>query len=296
MITTRADRHPDGPHHARLGRHRPRARRRRHDGFALAAARRLGRRTRPPIELVDKAQTARRRAARGRRGRHRARQGRRRVPRRRHAGGGEDLGRPAPRHRAGRRSADRSTPVLQRQRRHVPVRRPRRRRRGRHATPARCKHLRQVACDDAGRVLNPMLLEGQIHGGIAQGAAQALLEEVRYDDDGNPVTSNLADYGMISAAELPSFEVVHMETPTFRQPARRQGHRRVGHDRFDARRAVGRRRRRRATSASATSTCPPPPSGSGRPSTPQGDDRGLALRDSPDECQRRAIRWGVTGA
>ena len=68
-----------------------------------------------------------------------------------------------------------------------------------------------------------MLLEGQIHGGIAQGTAQALLEEVRYDDDGNPVTSNLADYGMISAAELPSFEVVHMETPTFLNPLGAKG-------------------------------------------------------------------------
>ena len=78
----------------------------------------------------------------------------------------------------------------------------------------RVKHLRQVACDDAGKVLNPMLLDGQIHGGVAQGVAQALLEEVLYDADGNPITSNLADYGFISAAELPSVEVVHMETPT----------------------------------------------------------------------------------
>ena len=85
------------------------------------------------------------------------------------------------------------------------------------------KHLRQIACDDAGRVVNPMLLDGQIHGGIAQGAAQALLEEVRYDEDGNPVTSNLADYGMISAAELPSFEVIHMETPTFVNPLGAKG-------------------------------------------------------------------------
>lgn len=75
-------------------------------------------------------------------------------------------------------------------------------------------HIAHVACDDAGRVLNPMLLEGQIHGGVAQGAAQALLEEVIYDQDGNPTTSNLADYGFISAAELPSITVVHMETPT----------------------------------------------------------------------------------
>ena len=76
------------------------------------------------------------------------------------------------------------------------------------------RHLRHVACDDAGKVLNPMLLEGQIHGGVAQGTAQALLEEVRYDEDGNPITSNLTDYAMISAAELPSIEVIHMETPT----------------------------------------------------------------------------------
>ncbi len=84
-------------------------------------------------------------------------------------------------------------------------------------------HLRHVACDDAGRVLNPLILEGQIHGGVAQGTAQALLEEVRYDDDGNPITSNLADYAMISAAELPSIEVVHSETPTFVNPLGAKG-------------------------------------------------------------------------
>ena len=76
------------------------------------------------------------------------------------------------------------------------------------------RHIAHTACDDAGKVLNPMLLEGQIHGGVAQGAAQALLEEVMYDADANPITSNLADYGFISAAELPSVTVVHMETPT----------------------------------------------------------------------------------
>jgi carbon-monoxide dehydrogenase large subunit len=83
--------------------------------------------------------------------------------------------------------------------------------------------IRHLACDDAGRVLNPLLLEGQIHGGIAQGAAQALLEEVRYDSDGNPITSNLADYAFITAAELPSVEVVHMETPTFMNPLGAKG-------------------------------------------------------------------------
>jgi aerobic carbon-monoxide dehydrogenase large subunit len=78
----------------------------------------------------------------------------------------------------------------------------------------RVELTRMITVDDAGRILNPLLAEGQRHGGIAQGAAQALLEEVRYDDDGNPVTANLADYAAISAAELPSFELVAMETPT----------------------------------------------------------------------------------
>ena len=68
------------------------------------------------------------------------------------------------------------------------------------------------------------------------------MEEVRYDEDGNPVTSNLADYAMISAAELPSFEVVHMETPTPLNPLGAKGIGESGHDRVDAGRAVGRRR------------------------------------------------------
>jgi carbon-monoxide dehydrogenase large subunit len=74
--------------------------------------------------------------------------------------------------------------------------------------------LRHITADDAGPVLNPVLMEGQRHGGIAQGAAQALLEEVLYDADGNPLTSTLADYAAITAAELPSFELLTSETPT----------------------------------------------------------------------------------
>jgi carbon-monoxide dehydrogenase large subunit len=74
--------------------------------------------------------------------------------------------------------------------------------------------LRHIAVDDAGRIISPLLAEGQVHGGIAQGVAQALLEEVVYDVDGNPLTSTLADYSFISAAELPSFEARFTETPT----------------------------------------------------------------------------------
>jgi carbon-monoxide dehydrogenase large subunit len=74
---------------------------------------------------------------------------------------------------------------------------------------------RLVACDDAGTIMNPLLAEGQIHGGIAQGVAQALMEEVVYDADGTPRTTNFADYPVISSAELPSFELVPMATPTW---------------------------------------------------------------------------------
>jgi carbon-monoxide dehydrogenase large subunit len=74
--------------------------------------------------------------------------------------------------------------------------------------------LRHVAVDDCGTLVNPLLAEGQVHGGLAQGAAQALLEEIRYDTDGNPLTANFADYSIVSMAELPSFERVEMVTPT----------------------------------------------------------------------------------
>jgi carbon-monoxide dehydrogenase large subunit len=78
--------------------------------------------------------------------------------------------------------------------------------------------LRHVTADDAGPILNPLLFEGQRHGGIAQGAAQALVEEILYDDDGNPLTATLMDYGAITAAELPSFELLTSETPTTVNP------------------------------------------------------------------------------
>jgi aerobic carbon-monoxide dehydrogenase large subunit len=83
--------------------------------------------------------------------------------------------------------------------------------------------IRLVTVDDAGTVLNPVLAEGQRHGGIAQGVAQALLEEMVYDTDGNPLTSTLADYAIITAAELPSFELLPGETPTDINPLGAKG-------------------------------------------------------------------------
>lgn len=82
---------------------------------------------------------------------------------------------------------------------------------------------RLVACDDAGNIVNPMLAEGQRHGGIAQGVAQALFEEVRYDPDGNPLTATLADYGVPSAADLPRWELVPIATPTPMNPLGAKG-------------------------------------------------------------------------
>ena len=83
--------------------------------------------------------------------------------------------------------------------------------------------IRHLSVDDAGTVLNPLLAEGQRHGGIAQGVAQALLEEVIYDADGNPLTATLADYATITAAELPSFELVTSQTPTTMNPLGAKG-------------------------------------------------------------------------
>jgi carbon-monoxide dehydrogenase large subunit len=85
------------------------------------------------------------------------------------------------------------------------------------------KMLRHIAVDDCGRILNPLLVRGQQHGGIAQGAAQALYEWVQYDDDGNPVTSNLADYAIPSAAELCSFETSNTQTDSPRNPLGAKG-------------------------------------------------------------------------
>ncbi len=76
-------------------------------------------------------------------------------------------------------------------------------------------HLRRlIAVDDAGTLINPLVAEGQVHGGLAAGIAQALFEELRYDEDGNPQNANLVTYCMPAAPELPQFEVVEMETPT----------------------------------------------------------------------------------
>ncbi len=73
---------------------------------------------------------------------------------------------------------------------------------------------RYIAVDDCGRQLNPLLVEGQIHGGIAQGIGQAMIEGVEYTEDGQLLTATLMDYAMPLASELPSFETDSTVTPS----------------------------------------------------------------------------------
>jgi carbon-monoxide dehydrogenase large subunit len=70
-----------------------------------------------------------------------------------------------------------------------------------------------VAADDFGNIINPMIVEGQVHGGIAQGIGQALLEGVHYDETGQLLTASFMDYAMPRADDLPSFSVSHQNTP-----------------------------------------------------------------------------------
>ena len=85
------------------------------------------------------------------------------------------------------------------------------------------KVIRHIAVDDCGTVLNPLLVAGQIHGGIAQGMAQALYEEFVYDFDGNPLTGTLTDYAIPTIGEIPIVDLVSMETPTPNNPLGAKG-------------------------------------------------------------------------
>jgi carbon-monoxide dehydrogenase large subunit len=83
--------------------------------------------------------------------------------------------------------------------------------------------LRYVAVDDAGRIINPLLAAGQIHGGITQGIGQALYEEILYDAEGQPRTTSLLDYALPTADKVPSFETDHTETPGTTNPLGAKG-------------------------------------------------------------------------
>ena len=70
---------------------------------------------------------------------------------------------------------------------------------------------RFIVAEDCGRVVNPMIVDGQVHGGVAQGIGAALFEEVVFNEDGQPVTASLVDYLIPTATEIPNIDVVHIE-------------------------------------------------------------------------------------
>jgi len=85
--------------------------------------------------------------------------------------------------------------------------------------------LDYVVVEDGGVLLNPMIVDGQIHGGVAQGIGTALYEEMRFSADGQPSSANLADYLVPGAPEIPGIRVIHMETPS---PYTRFGQKGIG--------------------------------------------------------------------
>src|SRR6185503_802354 len=78
--------------------------------------------------------------------------------------------------------------------------------------------LRYVVVHDCGRVINPLIVEGQIQGGIAQGVGGALFERLVYDPDGQLINGTLMDYGLPRANDVPDVEMHHQETPSTRNP------------------------------------------------------------------------------
>jgi aerobic carbon-monoxide dehydrogenase large subunit len=78
--------------------------------------------------------------------------------------------------------------------------------------------IKYVAVDDCGTVINPVIVEGQVHGGVAQGIAEAMYEEAVYDEGGNLLTSSMSNYRVPSAAEIPSFIIDRTETPSSTNP------------------------------------------------------------------------------
>jgi carbon-monoxide dehydrogenase large subunit len=77
--------------------------------------------------------------------------------------------------------------------------------------------------DDCGRIINPLLVEGQVHGGAAQGIGQALMESMVHGVDGEPMVGGFSEYAVPHAADLPAFETGHTETPTKLNPLGARG-------------------------------------------------------------------------
>ncbi len=112
------------------------------------------------------------------------------------------------------------------------------------------------AVDDCGPQINPVIVEGQVHGGVVQGVGQALWEEAVYDDNGQLLTGSLRDYAIPRADVLPDIEVLSTVTPSPHHPLGVKGHRRGRHDCVDRARSTTRSSTRWSRSASSPSRMP----------------------------------------
>ncbi len=133
--------------------------------------------------------------------------------------------------------------------------------------------LRYVVVEDCGQMINPLVVEGQVHGGVAQGIGGALLEELIYDDNGQLLTTTFLDYLIPSSTDIPDIEVSHLFTPVDLHGRRHQGH---GRGRCHRARACARSGRRRRLAAPRT----------GRRGCP-ADDARTRLRLGPGGSTRR---------
>ena len=146
--------------------------------------------------------------------------------------------------------------------------------------------MRKYVCvDDIGNIINPLIVAGQVHGGLVQGIAQALWEEAVYDDPGTLVSGSFVDYLLPTAADTISFETDHTTSPSHDQLAGHQGRRRGGLHRLDA--GGGQRGRRRRT--------PPrhqrhPDAVHARAGVAGDPRRGSRGRRPHDRCGRPALR------
>ena len=120
------------------------------------------------------------------------------------------------------------------------------------------KVRRFIAVDDCGVRINPMIVEGQVHGGLADGVGMALMQVIAFDADGNCLGGSFMDYLLPTSMECPSWELGETVTPSPHHPHRGQGRGRVGHRRLAARRRQRGARRARRRSGCGTPTCRSP--------------------------------------
>ena len=109
--------------------------------------------------------------------------------------------------------------------------------------------------DDCGNVISPMIVDGQIHGGLAQGISQAMFEDAIYDEEGNLLTSSLVDYPLPTAADLPTFQLGRTVTPSNVNPLGVKGVGEAGTI-GSAQQSSTPQSARSMTSGCVTSTCP----------------------------------------